>query len=152
MNIWKWKIGDRTFFSLEVDDRLLLISAVPLQLPLSWWKDKVCHLWHSSGLCWANKYDFLIDNSPRPGHQAHVWFIRCCKLLKIFLWNHKNICSVTATTGGAALSARSRTWTSASTGRAHCSRTAPTPSAASTAPAGRGTRGTASTARPRWGH
>ena len=25
MNISQWKIGDRTFFSLEVDDRLLLI-------------------------------------------------------------------------------------------------------------------------------
>ena len=24
MNISQWKIGDRTFFSLEVDDRLLL--------------------------------------------------------------------------------------------------------------------------------
>ena len=26
MNISKWKIGDRTFFSLEVDDQLLLMS------------------------------------------------------------------------------------------------------------------------------
>ena len=25
MNISQWKIGDRTFFSLEVDDRLLLV-------------------------------------------------------------------------------------------------------------------------------
>ena len=25
MNISQWKIGDRTFFSLEVDDRLLLM-------------------------------------------------------------------------------------------------------------------------------
>ena len=27
MNISRWKIGDRTFFSLEVDDRLLLVGA-----------------------------------------------------------------------------------------------------------------------------
>ena len=26
MNISQWKIGDRTFFSLEVDDRLLLVD------------------------------------------------------------------------------------------------------------------------------
>ena len=28
MNISQWKNGDRTFFSLEVDDRLLLFEAV----------------------------------------------------------------------------------------------------------------------------
>ena len=28
MNISQWKNGDRTFFSLEVDDRLLLVAAV----------------------------------------------------------------------------------------------------------------------------
>ena len=28
MNISQWKNGDRTFFSLEVDDRLLLLSSV----------------------------------------------------------------------------------------------------------------------------
>ena len=27
MNILQWKIGDRTFFSLEVDDRLLLVCS-----------------------------------------------------------------------------------------------------------------------------
>ena len=26
MNISQWKIGDRTFFSLEVDDQLFLLS------------------------------------------------------------------------------------------------------------------------------
>ena len=30
MNISQWKIGDRTFFPLEVDDGLLLIN-IPLQ-------------------------------------------------------------------------------------------------------------------------
>ena len=30
MNISQWKIGDRTFFSLEVDDRLLLVCWVVL--------------------------------------------------------------------------------------------------------------------------
>ena len=29
MNISQWKIGDRTFFSLEVDDRLLLLLTLP---------------------------------------------------------------------------------------------------------------------------
>ena len=29
MNISQWKIGDRTFFSLEVDDRLLLVDNPP---------------------------------------------------------------------------------------------------------------------------
>ena len=28
MNISQWKNGDRTFFSLEVDDRLLLLNSV----------------------------------------------------------------------------------------------------------------------------
>ena len=27
MNISQWKIGDRTFLSLEVDDRLLLLTS-----------------------------------------------------------------------------------------------------------------------------
>ena len=30
MNISQWSIGDRTFFSLEVDDRLLLIETLLL--------------------------------------------------------------------------------------------------------------------------
>ena len=30
MNISQWKIGDRTFFSLEVDDRLLLVGSQPI--------------------------------------------------------------------------------------------------------------------------
>ena len=52
------------------------------------------------------------------------------------------------TTGGAGRCARSRTSMSASTGPALCSPTAPTPWAASTAPAGRATRATGSTAAP----
>ena len=35
MNISQWKIGDRTFFSLEVDDRLLLIRRSVLKCSLS---------------------------------------------------------------------------------------------------------------------
>ena len=33
MNIWQWKIGDRTFFSLEVNDRLLLVWTQVEKLP-----------------------------------------------------------------------------------------------------------------------
>ena len=32
MNISQWKIGDRTFFSLEVDDRLLLVNIRTAQI------------------------------------------------------------------------------------------------------------------------
>ena len=32
MNISQWKIGDRTFFSLEVDDRLLLLNTLVMEL------------------------------------------------------------------------------------------------------------------------
>ena len=34
MNISQWKIGDRTFFSLEVDDRLLLMH-IPFEYEYS---------------------------------------------------------------------------------------------------------------------
>ena len=33
MNISQWKIGDRTFFSLEVDNRLLLPYMLNVSLP-----------------------------------------------------------------------------------------------------------------------
>ena len=36
MNISQWKIGDRTFFSLEVDDRLLLLVTGPHAAVQEW--------------------------------------------------------------------------------------------------------------------
>ena len=64
----------------------------------------------------------------------------------MYIFDFTQFSSVTATTAGAGSIARSRTLTSASTGRAPCSRTAPTPWAPSTARVDPDTRGTASSA------
>ena len=69
-----------------------------------------------------------------PGVEVAPVFILCC--------------SATVTTAGEGSCARSRTSMSASTGRAPSLLTAPTPWAASTAPAGRDIRGMALTAAP----
>ena len=42
MNISQWKIGDRTFFSLEVDDRLLLITTHEYLAGINPWISSRC--------------------------------------------------------------------------------------------------------------